>query len=650
MKSYINAIVIFNEQGNKRFVDFAEGVNIITGDSKTGKSALVEIIDYCLCSSRCTIPKGKITEFGFLYSLLFVINNKCIVIGREKWERGGKMYFGTENINFSVENLECDYFKNKLPLPPKEVQYLIEQTLGLLVSNMKIVEDKDEKKASLRNMVSYMFQHQNLMASKFALFYRFTDFYKRQDVIEQFPVFAGIIEQEYYSTLIRLNTLKRELKKLQKEENQNGVISVKVRNGLMPLFKDYYALINTSFNEKLTMKELLDLSKKLPDVDLSLYSSKDIVERYDGLNNQLEILRGEESDLLIKIRELKNANNTGVEYIDMLKELKEKTEISTPEIDEYKCPLCGNECKDINRINSDVLEASQWLENEVKIASSYSSDFLEEIRKLEEKKDKVVGMIKEVYGQIKRIEKQYLNTDHLKGLRDKISDAKARINFYVETINEGIFKDVNREMEEVKEKIRLLELKIGNFDVPNKIAHAKYEICTNMNKLAETLDFEDEFRPVNLTFDMATFDLYHFQEQKKQKIFLSEMGSGANWVSCHISLFLSFLHYFAKQKEKSPMPLFLFFDQPSQVYFPQGIKDVPDKDESGNVNTKKKTDIYAVNKVYKTIFIEVENIKKETGILPQVIIADHVDGEELEIRDTFKQHTRRNWRDGRALI
>lgn len=62
MKSYIKAIVIFSKNGEKRVVPLRQGVNIITGESKTGKSALVEIIDYCLCSSRCTIPKGKITD------------------------------------------------------------------------------------------------------------------------------------------------------------------------------------------------------------------------------------------------------------------------------------------------------------------------------------------------------------------------------------------------------------------------------------------------------------------------------------------------------------------------------------------------------------------------------------------------------------
>lgn len=95
-------------------------------------------------------------------------------------------------------------------------------------------------------------------------------------------------------------------------------------------------------------------------------------------------------------------------------------------------------------------------------------------------------------------------------------------------------------------------------------------LSDNMNHLSQTLDFEEEYRPINLNFGLTdgSFDIY--QHQKNNEIVhLYEMGSGANWVSCHIALFLSFLHYFAGQ-ENSPMLLTMFFDQPSQVYFPQG--------------------------------------------------------------------------------
>ena len=43
MKSYIQQISLFREDGDKKVVALTPGVNIITGESKTGKSALVEI-------------------------------------------------------------------------------------------------------------------------------------------------------------------------------------------------------------------------------------------------------------------------------------------------------------------------------------------------------------------------------------------------------------------------------------------------------------------------------------------------------------------------------------------------------------------------------------------------------------------------------
>ncbi|MGA2713686.1 MAG: hypothetical protein ABSG41_11330 [Bryobacteraceae bacterium] len=47
----------------QRIVDFTPGVvNVISGASKTGKSAVIPIIDYCLCSDKCAIPVGVIRE------------------------------------------------------------------------------------------------------------------------------------------------------------------------------------------------------------------------------------------------------------------------------------------------------------------------------------------------------------------------------------------------------------------------------------------------------------------------------------------------------------------------------------------------------------------------------------------------------------
>lgn len=642
MKSYVKAIIIFNKDGKKRIVPFKQGVNIITGESQTGKSALVEIMDYCLCSARCTVPKGKITEFSYLYVLIMNISDQTYVIARKNWENGGKMYFGKETAEFEPKTLELDYFAEMIPLSYKEVQYEIECALGLFVTNMVTDDEQQGKKASLRNMVSYLFQHQNLMASKFALFYRFSDYYKRKDVIDQFPVFAGMISQEYYSDLIRLNTLKSQLNKKLKKQKANEKSSVYIKENLSPLLSNYYALIEQDFDSNISVQKMLKLAINLPEFDDSkLLGESKIVELYNELNTELEDLRNREREILLQIKNIDRASNTGNSFSEMLKDLKEKTNVAEIETTEYICPLCGHNCKEIAEKDAQLKEATEWLDNELKITEKFTADFSEDVRKLKEEHAQLNEKIRGVWQQIKTIENKYISSKSLVSKREEINYAKAKIELFVDINNSGIFETVDEDIEELQEKIKRLEEKIKGFDVETKMSKAQAFLSENMNHLAVTLDFEQEFRPINLNFGLTdgSFDIYQHRNNR-ENIYLYEMGSGANWVSCHIALFLSFLHFFAKQKN-SPMPLTMFFDQPSQVYFPQG----------GNDRNKiTQADLMAVNKMYKTIFDEIKAIEKDTGLLPQIIIVDHVDGENLECREEFKEYVRCNWRNETGLI
>ena len=641
MKSYIKSIIIFNKNGEKRIVPLKQGVNIITGESKTGKSALVEIIDYCLCSTRCTIPKGKITEFSYLYSLVMDIDNNTYVIARYNWDVGGKMHFSKEAENFEPNNLELSYFKEKLSLPCKDVQYEIECALGLYVTNMATDTEQKGKKASLRNMVSYLFQHQNLMASKFALFYRFSDFYKRKDVIEQFPVFAGMISQEYYSDLIQLNTLNAELKQKYKKQKANEKSTAYIKESLSPLLRDYFALLEQDFDSKMSVQKMLKIASELPEFDdTQLFGENKITERYSELNSELENLRNEEREILLKIKNIANASDTSSSFTQMLKDLKQQTSIAEIKTDKYTCPLCGQKCQEIAEHDSKLIEATEWLDNELKITEKYTADFSEDVRKLKEAHSKIDEKIRNVWRQIKTIEEKFISSKTLVSKRQKVNYAKARIALYAEMSSSGIFETVDGDIEELREKIARLEEKIKGFDVDKKMSKAESFLSSNMNRLSLTLDFEEEYRPIDLNFGLTdgSFDI-HQHQASNDNIYLYEMGSGANWVSCHIALFLSFLHYFAAQ-ESSPMPLVMFFDQPSQVYFPQ------DADKS-DINP---TDLLAVNKMYKTIFDEINYIGKDTGILPQIIIVDHVDGDNLECKEEFNDYVRCNWRNGKALI
>ena len=642
MKSHIKAIVLFNKNGEKRIVSLEPGVNIITGESKTGKSALVEVIDYCLCSTRCTVPKGKITDFTHLYVMAMFIKDHTVVVARQSWNNGGKMYISRENADFNASTLDLNYFEGKHFQSCKEIQYEIECELGLLVTNMVTDEDQNGKKASLRNMTSYMFQHQNLMASKFALFYRFTDYYKRKDVIDQFPVFAGMISQEYYSTLIELNSLRAQLKRKEKQQKANVKSTAYIKKNLQPLLQDYYALLGLQLDGNLTVQKMLRLADNLPEFDDSqFFGEAEIVARYNSLNSKLESLRDQERDIRLRIDRISSASETGGDFVSMLEQLKQQTEAAPTEVAQYTCPLCGHECADLSESDEELAAATKWLGNELRITEKYTMDFSEDARKLNEGLRKIEEEIKDVLRQIKLLEKKFMTSKELVSKREKANYAKARIKLYAEMSNTGVFETVDEDIANLKNSIARLEDKIAGYDLPTQLSKVQAFLSENMNRLANTLDFEKEYRPINLNFGLVdqTFDLYHHQNGR-DKIFLYEMGSGANWVSCHIALFLSFLRLFANN-EKSPMPLFLFLDQPSQVYFPRGDEKTSELPHA---------DIVAVGKMYKTIFDEVNGIAADTGVLPQVLIVDHVDGHALDNKEEFIKHRRYNWVDGVALI
>jgi hypothetical protein len=63
MSLQIRSISVYSHDGERRDVEFRLGsLNIVTGASKTGKSALLDIVDYCWGRAECTVPEGLLPQ------------------------------------------------------------------------------------------------------------------------------------------------------------------------------------------------------------------------------------------------------------------------------------------------------------------------------------------------------------------------------------------------------------------------------------------------------------------------------------------------------------------------------------------------------------------------------------------------------------
>jgi hypothetical protein len=85
---HIKTIAVWNAEGQVRRIDLQNGLNIITGESETGKSTLIDIISYCLGASTFRVPQGPIAQSVVYYGLLVTINNTDAFLGRPALPEG----------------------------------------------------------------------------------------------------------------------------------------------------------------------------------------------------------------------------------------------------------------------------------------------------------------------------------------------------------------------------------------------------------------------------------------------------------------------------------------------------------------------------------------------------------------------------------
>ena len=79
----IASIFFLGLDGRQRPVKFEPGVNIITGASGTGKSALIKAIDYCLGSSRCELP-AYVRSRSIAVAVKWIAGQDEMIVGIEK--------------------------------------------------------------------------------------------------------------------------------------------------------------------------------------------------------------------------------------------------------------------------------------------------------------------------------------------------------------------------------------------------------------------------------------------------------------------------------------------------------------------------------------------------------------------------------------
>lgn len=642
MKSTIHRILIFGHDGQRRKVELEPGLNIITGDSKTGKSAILEIVDYCLFSSRSTIPKGVVEDYALLYVLILKASEKYLIIARPSASSGdgSKCCLKVETNANLIENLSIESFVDTELRPFKEIQLEVERHLGIAALDTRTDGDESKQvsggKASLRSSAPLLFQHQNLIANKHSVFYRFDDYYKRKKALEDFPVLIGWANSEYFRLYRELEEKKKKLAAERKLLKRMTLDSEQLASRLRSEIGGYYKLVGKEIEVNASLIDLKRLARNLPDVVAVTYADSNLKQAIEKAINQRDLLK---SELGKKERMLATLEANSTLSYDSIAKLGFLNAMDIGELDSETtvCPVCHQEHAELTKELAMIADSRNQLRLEVAKIHTYSEDNSELIEQIRGERDRLKREVTKLSGEISALESRDKELETSRTLREIALHAKgaaeARISALL-SMNSG--SEALVDIDELQAQIDDLQRKIEGFDLDAMVNDAESFLSEHMTRICNQLDFENELKPGTLRFDLRNFSFhYHFKDN--EKIMLSEMGSGANWLACHLSLFLALLRLNCKSTNSS-IPAFLFIDQPSQVYFPTQYG-VPEEGESKDEN------ILQVRNIFRVLSEEVESIRAEYNFEPQIIVMEHADEED------FERYIRKRWKkDGEKLI
>jgi hypothetical protein len=163
----------------------------------------------------------------------------------------------------------------------------------------------------------------------------------------------------------------------------------------------------------------------------------------------------------------------------------------------------------------------------------------------------------------------------------------------------------------LRQQADALEAEVSAGRVKAREGSSLNTVAANAARILPLLDVE---RP-EAAISLSTTDLTIKVHGVGRDDYLWELGSGSNWLSYHVATTLALQQFFLALRH-SPVPSVLFYDQPSQVYFPTRVAGPASAENDPGFTDE---DVQATAKTYSAVDSVVGGAKDRL----QVIVLDH---------------------------
>ena len=605
----IKKIVLYGRNGEKRILNLRLGqLNIISGKSKTGKSVIGDIIDYCFGGSSCNIAVGVVRDTTSWYGLLLEHNGELLFVARQNPPVGqastGKCcyQFGISEVPNSVELAA--------PVDVAGLEKLLSKKVGIS-ENLFIPPEEQSRQplsANIRHAMFYCIQGQDEIAAQKILFHKQSESFVPQAIKDTLPYFLGIVNEHNLELVSERTRLKRECLIIQRSIDEVQQLQGNGLERATALIEEARTAGLISHNNIIDLNDYLSVRTALKEacqwnpVDVQISGLDRISYLQTQIYNDQIALENCDIDIRNAKEFLNESDGYSTEVVHQINRLQSIGLFDAIDFTENHCPLCSAELSKPLPCAVDIQNAVKRLSENLSSAKREKPQINSYIEQLQQSKQIITDRIKNAKLEIDAIYEENKDTIAFKDLNARRARIIGRISLWLESV---IIKDdsaVQRErMEKKKQRIDEIDNLLSEELVEDRKQSIINRLSVEMTKWAKELQLEHCDYPYRLDMNKITVVV-----DRERPVPLQQLGSGSNWLGCHlITLFA--LHKFFIQNQR-PVPHFLFIDQPSQVYFPPETND-------DNVD----------NQEIRIIFGFIQKIIKELAPNMQVIVVDHAD-------------------------
>jgi hypothetical protein len=495
--------------------------------------------------------------------------------------------------------------------------------------------------------MAFTFQPQNIVANPDVLFFKADTYEHREKLKSIFPYVLKAVTPEILVAMHELEEVKRALQRKERELLSLQQVSERWLAELRSLVvrARELGLISTPVPADADRASMLDLLVKTaattqPEVP-TLEGIDEAMAELAGLQNEESMVDGMLRDLRRRFSEMTKLRDTAAQVRDSLKIQRDRIAISDWLVTldhQSTCPLCSSTLDAAPSTLEDLVTALRKLEGEVKKVGAAPAAFDRELSKvrtdIELNLDKMRGIaIRKISLEGRSSSAQEANyrsrdVSRFLGGVDRILEVQKSL---------GTDSELNSEVESLRLRQEELEKRIARPGIESRRRRALERVSNFAGRLLPFLDSERPNDPIELSVTDLTIRV----KGPSREDYLWEIGSGANWLAYHVSVSLALQQLFITDAP-SPVPGFLVYDQPSQVYFPRRLaRSQSTESDDPELNDE---DIEAVKKVFHTVASVVSTSK---GAL-QVLVLDHAPPDVWVGVDSI--HLVEEWRDGKKLV